>query len=78
MPKLCSMSVHELKKHTTRGFRALAIRTTDGQKFTVPHPQFILIGKYSIAVLDRQGFINNLDLLQIVSLREVSRRWMQS
>jgi hypothetical protein len=40
----------------------------------VPHPEFILIGKYSIAVLDKQGFINILDPLHIVSARELTRR----
>jgi hypothetical protein len=68
------MSVRELKKRVTGGFRAFAIRTTDGQEFVVPHPEFILFGKYSIAVVDGQGFINNLDPLHIVSVRELSRR----
>ncbi len=68
------MNVQELKKRVSSGFRPFAIRTTDGQEFAVPHPEFILIGKYSIAVLDKQGFINNLDPLHIVSVRELSRR----
>jgi len=68
------VNVQELKKRLSGGFRPFAIRTTDGQEFTVPHPEFILIGKYSVAVLDKQGFINNLDPLHIVSARELSRR----
>jgi hypothetical protein len=68
------VSVHELKKKLSGGFRPFAIRTTDGQEFAIPHPEFILIGKYSIAVLDKQGFINNVDPLHIVSARELSKR----
>jgi hypothetical protein len=68
------VNVQDLKKRFTGGFRPFAIRTTDGKEFNIPHPEFILIGKYSIAVLDKQGFINNLDPLHIVSVRELSRR----
>ena len=68
------MNVQELKKRLGAGFRPFAIRTTHGQEFVVPHPEFILIGKYSIAVVDKQGFINHLDPLHIVSARELSRR----
>ncbi|MGA2173897.1 MAG: hypothetical protein ABSH38_02830 [Verrucomicrobiota bacterium] len=69
------MSVQEIKKKVSGGgFRPFAIRTTDGQEFEVPHPEFILIGKYSIAIRDKQGFINNIDPLHIVSARELIRR----
>jgi hypothetical protein len=68
------VNVQELKKRLSGGFRPFAIRTTDGQEFVIPHPEFILIGRYSIAVLDKQGFINNLDPLHIVSAKDLSRR----
>jgi hypothetical protein len=69
------VNVQELKKRVSGGgFRPFAIRTTDGQKFEVPHPEFILIGKYSIAIVDKEGFINHIDPLRVVSARHLSRR----
>jgi hypothetical protein len=68
------VNVQELKRRLSGGFRPFAIRTTDGQEFAIPHPEFILVGKYSIAVVDKDGFINNLDPLHIVSARELNRR----
>ncbi len=68
------MNVQELKKRLIGGFRPFTIRTTDGQEFVIPHPEFLLIGKYSIAVRDKEGFINTLDPLHIVSAKELSRR----
>lgn len=68
------MNLAEIKKRLSGGFRPFAIRTTDGQEFEIPHPEFMLIGKYSIAVRDKQGFISTLDPLHIVSTRELSRR----
>ena len=69
-----NVNVQELKKRLSGGFRPFAIRTTDGQEFAIPHPEFLLIGKYSIAVRDKEGFINTLDPLHIVSAKELSRR----
>ncbi len=68
------MNIQELRKRLTGGFRPFAIRTTDGQEFTIPHPEFILIGKYTVAVVDKAGFINNIDPLHIVSARDMARR----
>lgn len=68
------MNLQGLKKRLSGGFRPFAIRTTEGQEFEIPHPEFVLIGKFSIAVRDKQGFINNLDPLHIVSTRELLRR----
>jgi hypothetical protein len=70
-----NVNVQELKRRVSGGgFRPFAIRTTDGQEFEVPHPEFILIGKYTIAIRDKQGFLNVVDPLLIVSARELSRR----
>jgi hypothetical protein len=69
------VNVQELKKRLAGGgFRPFALRTTDGQEFVIPHPEFLLIGKYSIAIRDKEGFIINLDPLHIVSTKELSRR----
>ena len=49
------VNVQELKKRLSGGFRPLAIRTADGQEFAIPHPEFPLLGKNSIAVRDRKA-----------------------
>jgi hypothetical protein len=70
-----SVNLQELKKRVSGGgFHPFAIRTTDGQEFEIPHAEFILIGKYSIAIRDKRGFINNINLLHVVSARELSHR----
>ena len=75
LAQIQTVSVNELKKRVSGGgFRPIAIRTTDGQEFEIPHPEFILIGKYAIALRDRQGYIVHIDPLHIVSARDLSRR----
>ncbi|HEY3854702.1 MAG TPA: hypothetical protein VGO67_09945 [Verrucomicrobiae bacterium] len=69
------MNIRELKKRVSGGgFSPFEICTTDGRKFNIPHPEFILIGKYYIAVVDKEGFINEIDPLHIVSARSLTRR----
>jgi hypothetical protein len=75
LAQIQNVSVNELKKRVGGGgFRPFAIRTTDDQEFEIPHPEVILIGKYTIALRDKQGNIVNIDPLHIVSGREMSRR----
>jgi len=68
------MNLRELKGRLRRGFRPFSIRTTDGQKFAIPHPEFMLIGKYSVAVVDKEGYIRHLDPLHIVSAKQLAKR----
>jgi hypothetical protein len=69
------VTVQELKKRVSGGgFRPFAIRTTDGQEFEIPHTEFILFGRFSIAIRDKRGFINNIDPMHVVSARELSHR----
>jgi hypothetical protein len=74
LQQITRVNMREIKKRLTSGFRPFAIRTTDGQEFPVPHPEFVLVGKYTIAVVDKHGFINILDPLHIVSTRDLARR----
>jgi hypothetical protein len=69
------VNVQECEKRVSGGgFRPFAILMTEGQEIEIPHPEFILIGKYSIAIRDKNGFINNIDPLHVVSARELSSR----
>jgi len=40
----------------------------------VPHPEFIMFGKFEVAVVDRDGDIDLLDPLHIVSLKSLTGR----
>lgn len=65
------MNLDKIRKQLTGGFRPFVIRTSDGREFDVPHPEFIAVGKGDIAVVDKDGDINVLDSLHIVSLNSL-------
>ena len=68
------MDLDQIRKKLTGGFQPFVIRTSDGREFKVPHPEFIAVGKYEVAVVDRDGHIDTLAPLHIVSLKSLAGR----
>ncbi len=65
------MNLERIRQRLTRGFRPFALRTSDGHEYVVPHPEFVLIGPHSLAVLDADGEIATLDPLHIVAIKDL-------
>ena len=68
------MDLDQIRKRLTGGFRPFIIRTSDGREFRVPHPEFIAVGKYAVAVVDHDGYIDNIAPLHIASIRDLTGR----
>ena len=68
------MKVEEIRHRLRNGFRPFTIYLTDGRTYSVPHPEFILITKRSVAVADKDGFIDTLDPLHIISVKDMTAR----
>ena len=56
------------------GFQPFALRTSDGRKYAVRHPEMVLIAPRSLAVVDRDGEIVTLDALHIVAIKNLRAR----
>ena len=69
-----AMDLDLIRKKLPGGFRPFVIRTSDGREFKVPHPEFIAVGKYEVAVVDRDGHIDTLAPLHIVSIKSLVGR----
>jgi hypothetical protein len=65
------MNLDKIRKRVSGGFRPFSILTSDGNSYSVPHPEFILIGKSALAVTDREGDIAVLDPLHVVGLKDI-------
>jgi hypothetical protein len=50
------------------GFRPFAVVTSSGDKYPVPHPEFIYLTQRTVIVADRRGYTVNLDPLHGVGL----------
>jgi len=63
------MNVEKIRKHLSGGFRPFVLRTSDGREYQIPHPEFIALGKYYVAVVDSKGDLDILEPLHIVSIK---------
>ena len=61
-----------IRSRLAEGFKPFSIFLSDGRKYDVPHPEFILVTRRSVAVADPEGFIDTLDPLHIVSLKDLT------
>ncbi len=56
------------------GFRPFTLRTSDGREYAVRHPELVLVGPRSVAVLDRDGEIVTVDALHVVAIKDLRAR----
>ncbi len=68
------MKVELLIRRIRGGFRPFTLRLTDGRALSIPHSEFIAIGRHAVVVVDRDGFPVNIDPLHIVSLDDKPAR----
>jgi hypothetical protein len=64
------MIVDDIRKRLTGGFIPFAIRTSGGEKFRVPHREFVFVTSKRVVVADQRGLVNVLDPMHIVSIQE--------
>ena len=67
---MSNMTAEDIRKRLTGAFVPLLIRTSDGEKFPVPHREFILVTPKRVVIADQRGYVNVLDPLHIVSIEE--------
>jgi hypothetical protein len=63
------MNVEKIRKRLSGGFRPFVLRTSDGQEYQIPHPEFIALSKSDVVVVNSNGDIDILDPLHIVSIK---------
>jgi hypothetical protein len=68
------MNLDRVRQRLKGGFRPFCLRTSDGHEYVVPHPEFVLIGRNSLAVLDADQEIATLDPLHIVAIKDLSAK----
>lgn len=67
---LTDVNLNVLIKRLRGGFRPFVLHLTDGRSFSVPHPEFIAVGKHAVVVVDKDGDPVYIDPLHIVSVDE--------
>jgi len=50
------------------------LRTSDGQEFAIPLPEFVLVGRRNVVIEDEQGLLEVIDPLHVISIRSTTPR----
>jgi len=50
------------------------IRTSGGREFVVPHSEFVLIGHHNLVIEDKNGLLDIIGPMHVVSIRPGRRR----
>jgi len=67
----------ELIRQNLSGRGPFIVRTSDGKEYTVPHSEFVLVGRHNIVVEHQNGFLDIIDPLHVVSIRPGGKRKLQ-
>ncbi len=65
------MNVEQVRKRVHEDPTPFVIRLSDGRKFSIPHQDFIAIGKSLVIVLKNDDSSVKIDPLHIVSLDDM-------
>ncbi len=60
-----------IRERLSNGFRPFVVELTNGRRFEVPHPEFLIVGKNVIGVLGRNDVITTINALHIVSINDL-------
>jgi hypothetical protein len=65
------MNVEHIRRRLSGGFKPFALVTSSGDKFVVPHPEFIMLHPRTVVVMDKDGYAAVLDPPHVVGLQDV-------
>ena len=61
------MNIQTIRKRLSKQ-GPFVVRTSDGEKYTVQHPEFVLVGRHNLVIEDEQGGIDVIDPLHVVAI----------
>jgi hypothetical protein len=63
----------DLIRQQLNGPGPFTIGTSDGKEFTVPHSEFVLVGRRNIVIEGARGLLDIIDPMHVVSIRRATR-----
>ena len=65
------VNVEKIRARLRDGFRPFAVVMSSGNKYPVPHPEFIFVTQRVVIVADQKGYTADLDPLHIVGIEDL-------
>jgi hypothetical protein len=64
------MNISLIRKHLGK-HGPHVVRTSDGNEYRVPHPEFVLIGRHNLVIEEEDGNLEILDPVHVVAIRRL-------
>ena len=64
------MNLDTIRNRLLGPFKPFTLHLTDGRKISVPHPDFIMVGRGVVVILDEHDVDHVVDALHIVSVED--------
>jgi len=65
------MNVAAIRKRLSKA-GPFIVRTSDGEQYSVLHPEFVWVGRHNLVIEDEKGGIDVIDPLHVVAIRRTS------
>ena len=62
------MNLDLIRRRLSKG-GPYSIRTSDGNEYSVPHPEFVLVGRHNVIIEESDGYVEIIDPLHVVAIR---------
>jgi len=72
------MNTDQIRARMRGGFKPFVLHLSDGRKFKIGHPEFILLGRNVVAVLGSDDLVETLDPLHIVCVEDLKSKSRKS
>lgn len=66
-----SMNTAKIRARLRNSFRSFIIELSSGKRYTVPHPEFIMVGKTVVVVMGADESVVTIDPLHITALENL-------
>jgi hypothetical protein len=63
------MQFEEVRRKLVDEFEPCRVISTSGHEYTVRHPDCALVGPFSVAILDKDGFMVTLSLDHVTAIK---------
>ena len=67
------MSLDEIRRQLNKQGPHI-VRTSDGHEYTVPHPEFAMVGRFYLVIEEPDGFIEIIEPRHVVAIRKTPSR----
>ncbi len=64
------MNPQIIREKIHNGFRPFVLHLSDGRYFSVPHPDFVAVGRNIVVIIGEDDVSRTIDPLHIVSIEE--------